>query len=871
MLFFGTSCVKDHFKEIEPAYSEEYDGSEIKTVRFQIIDTIDDEGDVVATKSTLTTNGFVWSEKDTVGIFPSKGNQIFYEMSAGAGTTNASFDGGGWALKQGHSYWSYYPLKGDFYLKKNAIPVEYPAVVKQNGNDNPAHLGPNAYMYTSSSTVKTGTLNFKYWQIGSVLKPRVTLPAGNYTKLVLSTDTPIFVVSGTYDITTAMEDDPNTSINEKHVPVVVPDKDDDGIDMLTNELTIELENVVFTQETELIAYIMSAPVDVSNIPITVTIYADDAPKYRYEYVRESTFVAQTNHNIRPNDKGLMNVANSAESANEAFANGVTSLTLFDIPAGSELDLTLPATSDPVNISAPVSDDPYTITVSYPSNSTAVPLEISVQAPSGSELVLDTPQSTVTLDGQYYESVRAATASNTLIIPENVTVGTLYLEKGNVEVYGTIEALNTDDLQEGEKPVVTVYGTIEGQVDDDAVSVVVHATGISLDKTNLEMEVGNKFQITATLAPANATHSIEWSTSDSRVATVDNNGEVTAVASGTAIITAKTVYGDFTASCTVTVTNSIYQYVDLGLPSGVKWATMNVGATTPEGYGDYFAWGETAPYYQSGYAQEDPQLHWKAGKTDGYASTSYKYCNNNIYRLTKYCNSSSNGDNGFTDEMIILRPDDDAASVNWGRGWRMPTMEEFMELKNTSNCTWTWTSINGVNGYKVQSNIDGYTDNWIFLPAGGSYSETTLSEVGSLGAYLSSSLDVLGAYRFSGFYFRSGSRNVDSPLRTRGRMVRPVFSGESDNCGITGISLDKNSVSLYINMTEYLKATVLKNSNAVNTQVEWTSSNPSVATVNYHGMITPVAEGVTTITARTVFGGFEAKCTVTVMGDSDTKS
>ena len=99
-----------------------------------------------------------------------------------------------------------------------------------------------------------------------------------------------------------------------------------------------------------------------------------------------------------------------------------------------------------------------------------------------------------------------------------------------------------------------------------------------------------------------------------------------------------------------------QAVDLDLPSGIKWATCNVGAEKPEDYGNYYAWGEVLP-------KED------------YSWATYKYTNGASAIFTKYCNNASQGDNGFTDNKTTLEPEDDAAHVNWGGSWRMPTDAE----------------------------------------------------------------------------------------------------------------------------------------------------------------------------------------------------
>ena len=195
------------------------------------------------------------------------------------------------------------------------------------------------------------------------------------------------------------------------------------------------------------------------------------------------------------------------------------------------------------------------------------------------------------------------------------------------------------------------------------------------------------------------------------------------------------YGEEVRFTTLTVPfENGHEYVDLGL--SVKWATMNVGAKTPEEYGDYFAWGETTT--KSTY-------NW----------STYKYCNGSSSTLTKYNIKSSYG---TVDNKTKLDLSDDAARANWGGSWRMPTDAEMTELRN--NCTWTWTSQNGVNGYKVTSTSRS-NGNSIFLPAG------------SDDYYWSSSLNTddpdyaWSVYFFSGYVYRI------SNYRYYGRPVRPV--------------------------------------------------------------------------------------------------
>ena len=201
----------------------------------------------------------------------------------------------------------------------------------------------------------------------------------------------------------------------------------------------------------------------------------------------------------------------------------------------------------------------------------------------------------------------------------------------------------------------------------------------------------------------------------------------------------------------------HEYVDLGLPSGTLWATTNVGADSPEDYGDHFAWGETEP------------------KSNSYSWSTYKWCNGSEYELTKYCQRSDLGYNGFTDNKLELLPEDDAATVNWGSEWQMPSKEQCEELFNSDYTTTTWTTRNGVYGRKITSKSNGNT---IFLPAAGWHIDTSLINVGSLGSYWSRSLSSSYSSYASGLCYDS-----DNPIGTYdcdryyGQSVRPVRKQE----------------------------------------------------------------------------------------------
>ena len=173
----------------------------------------------------------------------------------------------------------------------------------------------------------------------------------------------------------------------------------------------------------------------------------------------------------------------------------------------------------------------------------------------------------------------------------------------------------------------------------------------------------------------------------------------------------------------------HEYVDLGLPSGLKWATCNIGASSPEDYGDYYAWGET-----------ETKDYYSADNC-----STYNVQTNDISGNIKY----------------------DAARANWGGSWRMPTKTEMEELIDF--CKWEWAQVDGVVGNKVI----GVNGNSIFIPAAGCRVESWLADAGGYGCYWSSTPDesyIYGAHRL---YFNDGDQGVSWDDRCEGRSVRPV--------------------------------------------------------------------------------------------------
>lgn len=236
--------------------------------------------------------------------------------------------------------------------------------------------------------------------------------------------------------------------------------------------------------------------------------------------------------------------------------------------------------------------------------------------------------------------------------------------------------------------------------------------IMLSTTSLNLEIGDIQTLTATVLPEDAEDKVlAWESSSNEVATVSGDGLVTAIGEGTCTITCSATDGSGVyAVCEVKV--EIPEFVDLGLPSGTLWATCNVGASHPEEYGDYFAWGETEP------------------KSD-YSWYSYKYAKPSTNGVTEYepTKYSTDDKNSISDGKTELDAEDDAATVNMGAEWQMPSKEQIEELCN--NTTRTWTTQNGVNGRLVTSNINGKS---IFFPAAGGRYDYGIYNTGSFCHY-----------------------------------------------------------------------------------------------------------------------------------------
>lgn len=331
----------------------------------------------------------------------------------------------------------------------------------------------------------------------------------------------------------------------------------------------------------------------------------------------------------------------------------------------------------------------------------------------------------------------------VLTPSNATNKTLSWSCSNTAVTTV-----TDGVVVGVAPGFAEIIVKSGDLSDKCqVTVVVPATSITVEPSEITLAPGETASLTVAVQPEDATDEVEWSSSDEKIVTV-KNGVVTAVAAGNATVTAKA--GTCTASCSIVV--SKMKVIDLGL--SVKWGTCNLGASSPEEYGDYYAWGEVGP---------NMSFNWE----------SYKWANGDGYKLTKYCpdNGAFYWDaGGDPDGKTVLDPEDDVAHVNLGGKLRLPTDAEWTELRTT--CTWAWTSDymgTGVGGYIIM----GPNENSIFLPAAGYWIRAKLTDEGFRGLYWSSLLntdDPLFAWGVD-FNFMSWYRWYF--YRYTGLSVRPV--------------------------------------------------------------------------------------------------
>lgn len=230
-----------------------------------------------ATRSAYVNGSFQWTATDTVGIYPDKGSQIYFSMAAGAGTDKATFDGGGWGFRSQAVYYSYYPFMADFYLDRHKIPVTFEGQV-QDGADNNAHFGQYDYMYTPGATVKDNSLVFSYNHLVCIIEVKATLPAGTYRQITLTAPTPVFVKKGYFDL-------------QSDSPEIISTTS-------SKELSVAFkEPVTVNGSATISAFLISAPVDLNGVEITVSALDNEKKQYDCKKTPSKPYQASTRYGL----------------------------------------------------------------------------------------------------------------------------------------------------------------------------------------------------------------------------------------------------------------------------------------------------------------------------------------------------------------------------------------------------------------------------------------------------------------------------------------------------------------------------------------------------------------------------------------------
>ena len=330
-----------------------------------------------------------------------------------------------------------------------------------------------------------------------------------------------------------------------------------------------------------------------------------------------------------------------------------------------------------------------------------------------------PVESVSLDrpGYAFHVIGNSITLNATVLPIDATDKSVEWSCDKEDV-ATVDTSGVVTAKGNGKATITVKTKDQGKKATCVVIVAQWVTGFILDKTWLPLEVGDEATLSVEIVfPVNANDkSYTWSSSDDVIASVDNNGIVKAKSKGTATI--KVMANDGSGvnnSCQVAVYSiDIPQAIDMGTVvngKNIKWASFNIGASSPEEYGLYYAWGETEP--KSRYLKDT----YKFGKD--YSDSFSKYNTNSSY--------------GTVDNKTVLESEDDVAYVKSGGKWRMPTDAEWTALRE--QCTWVWTTRNSIEGCLVTAP----SGNSIFLPGAGQRLANFLYGAGAVGNYWSSSL------------------------------------------------------------------------------------------------------------------------------------
>lgn len=649
---------------------------------------MEDSNDMTRTSYTLGANGYeaVWTAGDILGIYPLGGDQVSFPISDGAGTTNAVFDGGAWALRGTYQYAAYYPFSQENYtISETAIPVSYLGQ-KQSSNNATSHLAKYDFMAAAATQPSSnGSVILPFKHLGSYLTLPLTLPkAGTYTKLTLTSSSGEFITKGTVDLSAAT---PTITATET-----------------SSSISLDLDNIVLTAgNLVLTVNMMIAPVNLTGSTITITVTDSSGDTYtntEKAWTRSAAFEANTTY-----------------KASRVLSGSGTG---GSIEGGGGLE---------------EDDDTPNMHKGHEY------VDLGIKDSEGKTIywaTMNLGANSPDAYGDYYYKATTSASAETYVEIDQDYFGNVTYDAANSQWGGSwrlpskeeFEALiNTTNFTwtptvVNNKNVYRVESKINGN------SIILPLAGSGFNDGNLYDTNTAGFYLSGS------------STSTDYVINLQiRNGLIQVLTGGN-----KFVKWSVRPVFTETTKVEEHEFVDLGLPSGLKWATCNIGANLPEEYGDYYAWGEITT-------------------KDEYSQATYEH-----FRIERGTDADGFDieDQVWDDLGDISGTEYDVAHQKWGGSWRMPTQSEFYELY--LYCTWKWGAKNTVYGYKVT----GSNGNWIFLPAAGYHDYTSINLDGSHGCYWSSTPDPSFPFDTYDLYFDSSY--IDHgylDYRCFGRSVRPV--------------------------------------------------------------------------------------------------
>lgn len=835
---------------------------------------------------------FSWTEGDTLGVFGTETDfQVEFPIGNDANGNKVSFNGGNFGLRPEKTYVAYYP-----YAYENFKQVKFSGlnVATQKGNGSTDHLAKHDIMASVYTPVdQNGEANFEMKHLCSLIQFDLkALEPDTYTKLVIHCEGHPF--PSNYTLNLKSDDE------KKLVPTSGSTSADDYIVYFDGDIKT-------TEQFEVITVYAMMPADGYDVSkLSATLYNKEGKTFLYRnaslYEGENTISSGNNpvweagkaYRYSLNNKGFaddygreyVDMGLEDEDGNPipiyfgAWNIGATAPEEYGLyfAWGETIGF------EKTNVDRLFSKEKYESSIPYKKYTTSVngydadlvPEDDAAHVYWGDNWRMPTAH-------EFEALVKACGNNYEFTTLNNVDVIKLTSTKTQKSIYFPIAGIRLDDQLYFEGTYSLYWSSslsehyIDHNVDEGIGYSLDKGNGhsargafqryfggnirpvysdsnkplqqISLDRSSLTLNVGDEDQLTATVSPEDAFYrALDWSSTNENIVTVSHDGSIRAVGAGSATIIVKAKDGcGVNATCTVTIVDD--RYIDLGLKDvngkPIYWGRTNLGAdiTKPEDPGKYFAWGETTGFLSS----ESHTFDWN----------NYSLCLGSDKTLQKY---NTNSYYGNVDNVRTLIPEDDAAYQSLGGNWRIPTKEEFDQL--LEQCTWTWTAISGVLGYKVT----GSNGNYIFLPAASSRLENALGN-GNLGYYSSSSLlndDFPTECNI--LYFTPSEKKTQGEDRYRGYTIRPVYHEYVRNTSITVAPTYKE---MNVGESIQLTATVLP-ANALFRNVKWISENPTVAKVDENGRVTGLKDGVAIIKAlASDDSGKFAICNVRVFQNHET--